>query len=381
MTAGRIGAAAVLAASLLGLAGCSMMPSFLGGSDKAAPPQLEPNPGLLAVRQAWTTKLGEVGFPMTVAVNGTQLALASSDGTVAMLDAGTGRELWRAGVGSAIVAGAGSDGTTLAVVTRDNELVAASAGKVLWRQKLAAQAYTAPLVAGNRVFVLAADRSVSAFDGQSGRRLWSQPRPGEPLVLRQSGVLLAVGDTLLAGQGGRVVGLNPNNGSVRWDAAIATPRGTNDVERLVDLVGRPSRVGNSVCVRAFQASVGCLDATRGGLAWTKPSNGGDGLGGDDRLVVGTESDGRVVAWRRDNGERAWTTDKLLHRGTGTPLLVGNSVAVGDSTGLLHVLSREDGKLLTRLTTDGSPVVAPPVIAGSTLVVVTRNGGVYGFVPQ
>jgi outer membrane protein assembly factor BamB len=61
-------------------------------------------------------------------------------------------------------------------------------------------------VAGNRVFVLAADRSVSAFDGQSGRRLWSQQRPGEPLVLRQSGVLLAVGDTLVAGQGGRLVG-------------------------------------------------------------------------------------------------------------------------------------------------------------------------------
>jgi outer membrane assembly lipoprotein YfgL len=343
--------------------------------------ELEANPGLLAVRQAWTARIGEVGFPLTVSVAGNQIAVASGDGTVAMLDAASGRELWRASTGVPLVAGVGSDGTTLAVVTRDNELVAATQGKVLWRQKLSAQGYTAPLVAGNRVFVLAADRSVSAFDGQSGRRLWSQPRPGEPLVLRQSGVLLAVGDTLLAGQGGRLVALNPTNGTIRWDAAIATPRGTNDVERLVDLVGRASRVGNSVCVRAFQAAVGCIDAGRGRLAWTKPSNGGEGLGGDERMVVGTEADGRVVAWRRDNGERAWTTDKLLHRGVGTPLLVGNSVAIGDSAGLLHVLSREDGKLLTRLSTDGSPVASPPVVAGSTLVVVTRNGGVYGFVPQ
>jgi outer membrane protein assembly factor BamB len=93
------------------------------------------------------------------------------------------------------------------------------------------------------VFRAGADRSVTAFDGQTGRRLWSQQRPGEPLVLRQAGVLLAVGDTLVAGLAGRLVGMNPVNGSVRWDAPIATPRGTNDVERLVDLVGGVSRDG------------------------------------------------------------------------------------------------------------------------------------------
>jgi hypothetical protein len=38
-------------------------------------------------------------------------------------------------------------------------------------------------------------------------------------------------------------------------------------------------------------------------------------------------------------------------------------------------------LLTRLTTDGSAIVAAPVLAGNTVVVVTRTGGVFGFVPQ
>ena len=59
-----------------------------------------------------------------------------------------------------------------------------------------AQAYTAPLVAGERVFVLAADRSLAAYDAATGQRLWRQQRQGEPLVLRQPGVLMAVGDTL-----------------------------------------------------------------------------------------------------------------------------------------------------------------------------------------
>ena len=140
-------------------------------------------------------------------------------------------------------------------------------------------------------------------------------------------------------------------------------------------------MGNSVCARAFSAAVGCVDAGRGTVAWTKPANGGEGVSGDERFVIGTESDGRVVAWRRDNGERAWVHDKLLYRGLSTPLVVGSSVAIGDDTGLLHVLSRDDGSLRTRVSTDGSPVAAAPVVAGTTLVVVTRSGGVHAFVPQ
>jgi outer membrane protein assembly factor BamB len=368
------------AAVVLALSGCSSLPFF--GPEKPKPAELQPNPATLGIRPAWNNRVGEVAFPLAVNVTGSQLAVASSDGTVAVLDAATGRDVWRASVGTPIAAGVGSDGSVAAVVTNQNELVALSGGKVLWREKLPAQAYTAPLVAGNRVFVLAADRSVSAFDGQSGRRLWSQSaRQSEPLVLRQAGVLLAVGDTLVAGQSGRLAGLNPLNGSVRWEAPIATPRGTNDVERLVDLVGRVSRVGPSVCARAFQASVGCVDTGRGTVAWTKSANGAEGVSGDERTVIGTESDGRVVAWRRDNGERLWVHDKLLYRGLTAPLVVGSSVAIGDGTGLLHVLSRDDGALRNRLTTDGSAVAAAPVVAGTTMVVVTRAGGVFAFVPQ
>jgi outer membrane protein assembly factor BamB len=231
------------------------------------------------------------------------------------------------------------------------------------------------------VFVLTADRAVSAFDGKTGRKLWTQQRPGEPLVLRHPGVMLAVGDMLVVGLSGRMAGLDPLTGVVRWEAPLASPRGINDVERLVDLVGTVSREGESVCARAFQASVGCVDATRGTVLWTKPANGAEGVHGDGKLVFGTEADGKVIAWRRENGERAWTTDKLQYRGLTAPLALGRSVVIGDSTGLVHMLSREDGAFLNRLTTDGSPVAAPPVVAGNTLVVVTRSGGIYGFVPE
>ena len=367
--------ASVGAISVAVLAACSSSP------DKPKPAELPLNMPQLGVRQAWSVKVPSVGFPLQTSVSGDALTVAGSDGTVVSIDSRTGQENWRVNVGAPIQAGVGSDGAVSAVVTINNEVIALQDGKVLWKQKLTAEAYTAPLVAGRRVFVLAADRTMSAYDGQSGRRLWTQTRPPEALVLRRAGVLLAVGDTLISGMGGRLAGLNPANGSSRWELPIAAPRGTNDVERLVDLTGSVSRVGDSLCVRAYYASVGCVDAARGTLVWSKPSVGAEGVAGDDRMVYGTEIDGKVTAWRRTDGASQWVSDSLRYRTLSAPLAVGRSVVLGDSTGLVHMLSREDGSPLNRLATDGSAIVAVPVLAGNTVVVVTRNGGVFGFRPE
>jgi len=370
---------AVLLALLAALTGCS----FWGGdSAKPKPADLGANVPVLGIRQAWSAKVGSVqSMPLVADVRGLMVTLASADGVVAGIDARTGSDLWRVSLGEALAAGVGTDGKWAAVVSRSNEVIVLEGGRELWRQRLASQIYTAPLVAGARVFVLGADRSVAAFDAKSGQRLWSQTRPGEPLVLRQPGVLTAVGDTLVAGLSGRLVGMNPDNGIVRWEAPLASPRGTNDVERLVELVAPISRMDNSVCVRAFQAAVGCVNAARGQVEWVQKANGGQGIHGNETAIFGTESNGVVVAWRRADGTRLWSSERLQHRKLTAPLLLGRSVVIGDDTGLVHLLSREDGAPLNRLQTDGSGIAATPVVAADTLVVVTRNGNVYGFRPD
>lgn len=362
-------------ATLLLLAACS------SGGKRPQPAELTAVTPLVAAPQSWTSRIGVVTFPLQIGVAGNTASLASDDGTVVMLDTQTGRDIWRVALATPISAGVGSDGVTAAVITKANELVTLRNGRELWRQKLISQAFTAPFVAGGRVFVLAADRSVNAFDGESGRKLWTQQRPNEPLVLKQGGVLLAVGDTLVVGLAGRLAGLNPLNGSVRWEAPIATPRGINDVERLVDLVGGFDREGDTVCARAFQASIGCVDAVRGNLTWSKPANGMNGISGDGRLVFGSESDGNVIALKTSDGEKAWSSDRLRYRYLSAPVVAGKSVVIGDSLGYLHFLSREDGRLLNRLTTDGSAISVNPVVTGKTMVIVTHNGSVFGYQPE
>jgi outer membrane protein assembly factor BamB len=371
-------------AAIISIAFAVLLAACSGNSKRPQPADLGTNTALLGVRQAWVARSGQVPSGALPAVVGTAVVFTSSDGSVTALDAANGRDLWRSNAGDAISTGAGFDGKLAAVVTRSNELVALNAeagGKELWRMRLGAQVYTAPLVAGGRVFVVAADRSVSSFDGATGRKLWTQARTGEPLVLQQAGSLQAVGDTLVVGLSGRLVGLNPGNGTVRWEVPLASPRGTNEIERLVDIVGRSSREGNTVCARAFQANVGCIDAVRGTLQWIKPANAAEGVHGDEGIVVGTELDGKVIAWKRADGERAWVTERLLNRSLTAPLVVGRTVVLGDNAGNVHLLSREDGSPLNRLATDTSGIAAAPVLAGGRLIVVTRNGGVYGFAPE
>ena len=369
----------VLAAALVtALGGCA----WFGSTKAPKPADLGPNVVNLPVRQAWKLSIPSVkDANVRAQVQGDNVVVAAADGTVVSVNAANGRENWRGQAGKGLQTGVGSDGRFAAVVTTGNELVVLESGNKVWSKKLSASAFTAPLVAGGRVFVLAADRSVSAFDAQNGARLWTQKRDGEPLVLRQQGVLMPYGNALLAGLSGRLVAFNPDNGNVEWEAPLASPRGTNDVERLVDLVGPAARVGNAICARAFQASVGCVDANSGRTGWAQTAKGAVGIAADAEYVFGTESNGIVQAWNLADGAKRWSVDRFQHRKLTAPLVLGRAVVTADESGLVHVLAKKDGSHLNRLTTDGSGVAVAPVVAADTLVVVTRGGGIYGFRPD
>ena len=349
--------------------------------DKPKPEPLEANPAILAVKEVWRVNLGATASSLEMRPVGAMLWAAASQGDLSLIDAASGQVRARVSTGQTLSAGVGADKQFVAVVSRDNQLIVQSEQKELWRQKIPSLVVTAPLVAGERVFVLAADRTVYAFDAANGRKIWTQQRSGESLLLGQAGLLTAVGDTLLAAQGGRLLGLNPQNGSLRWDIQVASGRGVNEVERLADLVSGVSRVADSVCLRAFQYAVACVDARSGRSVWNKSASGASGIGGDAQTVFGTESDGKVIAWRRADGEKLWTNEKLRFRSVSGPTLAGGALLLGDGDGNLHFLSPTDGKLLNRLSTDGSAIVSAPMWLASTWVVITQRGNVIGFRPQ
>jgi len=349
--------------------------------DKPKPAALENVTPQIAGRQVWSYSLGNIGTSLRIASTATAVVVPSSDGSIVALAADTGRELWRGDADGKLSAGVGSDGRYASVVTTGNELVVLDGGKPLWRTRLATRVVTPPLVAGERVFVLGVDRSVQAYDVLDGRKLWVQQRPGDPLTLLQPGVLMAWKDTLVAGQGARLAGFDPLRGTVRWETTVASPRGTNEVERLADLVGPAARVGDAICARGFQAAVGCVNAERGSLSWAKNVGGTNGVTADEQFVFAADASDRITAWKREGGDVAWTSDRLQYRGLSSPLVVGRTLVFGDFEGQLHFIDRENGQFLLRLPTDGRPIVGAPVRVGNTIVAVTQRGSVHAFRPE
>lgn len=372
--------AALISLLAASLAGCSTISSTWNswfGSDKNKPAPLEALSGPATGRVLWSAKGEDVNFPLGIAAPGDRFVVASSNGEVRALAAADGRELWRGNAGGKLEAGVGSDGRFAAVVNRDNELVVLDAGRVVWKKALPTPVVAAPLVAGERVFALTLDRQVLAFDALDGRKIWELRRPGEPLTLAKAGVLTSYKDTLIVGQGPRLAGVDPLRGELRWEASVATPRGTNEVERLADLVGPAVRQGELVCARAFQSSVGCVNAERGGALWNRLVGGANGIGADELVVVAGDASDRLSAWKLANGDLAWSADQFQLRRLSAPLLLNKQVLVGDFEGQVHLLDRDTGKTRSRLPTDGSPVVAIARL-GDTALVVTKNGGLFAI---
>lgn len=364
--------ALVVAGALL-LAACA--------ADRPKPTPLQPLEPRIAGRLVWSAQIGALRYPLLPAVRDGVFYVAGGDGEIAALQADDGRLLWRASAGAPLSAGVGSDGRFTAVVTRGNEVVVFDGGREVWRKRVSSSVVTPPLVAGERVFVKGVDRAVHAFDALDGRRLWTLQRPGEALTLAQPGVLAAFRDTLLVGQGPRLAGVDPLRGTLRWDVAMAQPRGTNEVERLADLVGPLVRVGDRVCARAFQSSVACADAARGAVLWSRNAGGVQAVGGDAELLIGADASDRITAWRAATGDVVWNNEQLLYRGLSGAVVVGPVVVFGDSEGWVHFLSAATGEQQLRLQTNGGPVVGTPALSGQTLLVTTRDGGLFAFRPN
>lgn len=364
-----LGATALAVAAVL-LSAC--------GATKPKPAPLEsftPSQGITTV---WSKRLGSVDGPASLAVTKDAVTWAATDGQILSADVKTGQERWRAQANAKLSAAVGSDGRYAAVVTTDNELITFDQGKILWRERLPGRVITAPLVAGERVFVQSVDRSVRAYDVLDGRWLWNYQRPGgDPLSLSTPGLLSAFRDTLVVGQGARFVGLDPLKGVPRFDFSVGTPRGTNEVERLADLVGPGARADDEICVRAFQLSVACIEMNRGSLRWSRPQSGTQAVAADDTTVVGADGADRITAWRTENGEIRWRVDRFTHRKLSAPAVWGKLIAFADGDGQLHILASDDGRTVARISLDAA-LSAAPVVSDGLLLLATRSGTLYAL---
>lgn len=370
----RIAAIVVAALVLAGCAGQGREPSPL--------PEFKPSG---KVRLAWKASTGEAhSYIFSPVEVGGNVCAAGSDGRVGCFSAANGARVWVREAGVALSGGAGAGENMILVGTTKGEVLAYGVnGVMLWRTRVSSEVLSAPAGVQSTVVVRAGDSKVFGLDAKDGRRIWEFQATPQSLTVRSNpGLLVDNGDAVIGGfPGGRMVKLGVRDGALQWDIPVATPRGDNELERLADVAGTPLLVGEQVCAVAFQGRVGCYDAAKGTQVWARTASSAGSLSADSRNVYYTEANGTVVALDKGNGASVWRQEKLLYRRVSAPAVLGDWIVVGDFEGFVHVISTDDGSFVARLATDGSEIIAAPLVIGDLAVIQTQAGGLYAIGPR
>ncbi|MCL4690508.1 MAG: outer membrane protein assembly factor BamB [Burkholderiales bacterium] len=370
-TAGR----AALAACALALGGCSYFSWFKSADEKPMP--LAEIRATVTPRVAWSASVGRAGeFKFFPRLEAGRVFTAAADGTVTVLDAESGRQAARFDAGRKLSSGAGGQGETIIVGTIKGEVAAYDlAGKSLWVANVGGEVLAPVVVAGATAVVRTADGRIFALGLADGKRRWVYQRPTPALLLRAETAVLATPTNVVAGYpGGKLIALDLDDGKLTWEVTVSLPRGSTELERVADVSGLPVIDGGRICAGAFQGKVACFDIAGGNTLWTRDLSTATGLALDDKSAYVTDDQDNVHALDRDTGASRWKQDKLLRRRVTAPVVVDGKVVVGDSLGYLHVLSKDDGAFLGRVSVDGGAVNAL-VPAGSALLVQTAGGTV------
>ncbi|WP_144146258.1 outer membrane protein assembly factor BamB [Paraburkholderia sp. BCC1884] len=369
---------------------CAMTVLTLAACSSTKDERREPTPltefkPVLDVQQVWTASVGKAGrYLFSPVAVGNAVYAAGANGSVAKIDAQTGKDIWRVKLHDDLSAGVGSDGTLAAVGGLKGDVYVLGAdGKQLWTAKAPGEIISPPLVGNGLVVVRTVDGQIVAFNAQTGEQKWNYRNRAVPLNLRVSSGMTFAGDAaVLAGfPGGAFAAINLQTGDNYWQTPVSYPKGVTEVERINDVTGPPTLVGSETCAVTFQGQIGCFDANSGRAVWEKAFSSTSGLAQDETAVVAADDWSVVSAFDASNGAPLWKNDKLKNRELSVPFILGHAAVLGDYQGFVHFLSRDDGTLVARAKTDGSPITAAPVLAGETLVVLTHDGDLYGYRPR
>ena len=253
--------------------------------------------------------------------------------------------------------------------------VDAASGKIVWSAPVAGEVIAPPAVSRDVAVVRTADGRIFGFSLADGKRLWVYQRPTPSLLLRSPAGVLAIGRDVVAGYpNGKLIALDLEDGKLTWEVTVALPRGATELERIADVAGLPVIDGANICAAAYQGKVACFEISTRNVLWSREISTARSLANDEKNLYVVDDTDAVHALDKKSGSSVWKQDKLLYRSLTAPVVFDGKVVVGDVEGYLHVLSPDNGAIIGRLATDGTPIES--LVAGlSGLFVQTAGGAV------
>ena len=357
------------------LAGCSSYNPFillgLQSEPGHKPKPLGPVTASVLPKAVWVQQVGKAsGFGFRPDVESGKIYVASAEGPVVVVDEESGKVAARTDTKKTLSSGVEVGEGRMIVGTLKGEVLAydVASGKQAWATSVGGEVISPASVSRKVAVVRTADGRIFGLSMEDGKRKWVFQRPMPALLLRsESGVKAMGGDVIAGFPNGKMIALDIEDGSLTWEVTVAQPRGATELERIADVAGLPVVDGNNVCAAAFQGKVACFEIQSRNQLWSRDMSSALALAADARHIYVVDDTGAVHALDKGTGASVWKNDQLQHRKLTAPMLVAGLLVVGDGFGYVHVLAPDDGKLVGRLATDGSQVIAMVPAAGGAAV--------------
>jgi len=364
------------------LSGCGL---FDGKDEAAEPVELVDIETTLDVRKAWSIKLGEEAEFLRVmlrpAGDGNQVYAASRDGNVVAVNVESGKPVWEIELELTLSAGPGVGEGLVVVGSADGLVIVLDAadGTERWRADLGGEVLSQPLIADQYVIISTIDNRLRALRTFDGSDAWSIEKQTPALTMRGSATPAIASNAVIAGfDSGRLVAADVENGNVLWESLLAPPSGRSDLERLADIDGQISVVGQDIYAAGYQGRVASIAAESGQILWAREISTYVGVSVDWTSAYTTNETGEVIALTRRDGQESWRQDSLLRREPTLPVPFNTTVVVGDLEGYIHFFSKIDGTPVARLRQGSAAISAPPTVIGNYLIVQSDAGTVAAY---
>ncbi|WP_330925662.1 outer membrane protein assembly factor BamB [Candidatus Sororendozoicomonas aggregata] len=363
-----------------GLSACSLFSSE--EEVVKTPKALKPLQGeVVTLTKVWSKSLGDKAEEghgnLRPTIEGDAIYAVGAAGTVIAVDRKTGKDIWRRKLENIRVSGGLTvRGGRVLLGTLNGDVIALSQkdGSELWRARVSSEVLSAPASDGFTVLVKSIDDKLTALDAENGKVLWTQSALQPALTLRGASAPVIEGEAALAGYaGGEVKAFRLESGVPLWEARVATPKGSSELERMVDIDTTPLIVGDTMFVASYQGNVAALDLYRGRLKWSKEMSSYRSLAEGFGSLYVTDQDSYVSSLDQRTGASSWQQKDLEYRDLSAPATFGNYVVVGDYEGYIHLLSQVDGSMVGRYHVGSSAIEAQPVVDGDRVYIQTVNG--------
>lgn len=368
---------------MLALAGCGVF----GGKDdgELKPAELQKFDETLEVRRLWSEGVGGgsefLRLALMPAGDGSRVFAASHDGNVVALDARTGKRAWRVETEVLLSAGPGVGEGHVIVGGLDGDLICLTAdtGREVWRRKIDGEVLAPPVIRNDSVVVTTIDGKLRVLSRFDGSERWSFEQTAPALTLRGSAAPVVVGTTVVSGfDNGRLIAANLLDGAMEWEAVLSPPSGRSDLERLSDVDGMITAVGQDIYATGYHGRLAALAAESGQMLWAREVSTHTGVSADWNYLYTTNETGAVLALSRNTGAEIWRNDALLRREPTVPVPFDTAVAVGDFEGYVHFFSTLNGTLVARERVGKGMISGTPVVIGGILYVQSEAGVVAAF---